>query len=317
MDIHELVCLVKKLAIELARTPTQEEFEDSGISKRKIDKFGYNKILKKAGLDQNKQTTPQEIEVRPPRVLFIDIETSAIKAYTYGLFDQNIGTEQIIEDWYLYSIAAKYLGSNEIIYLDQRNEKKISNDKKLTIFIHDLFVNSDVLIAHNLKKFDLKKINTRFIKHDLPPVNHHILIDTLQIARKFFSITSNKLAYLAKFLDCPVEKYDHSKFPGFTLWLEMEKKNQEAFKECEIYNKRDVDVLEWIYHKLVKYDPSIKFNSFEQKAVCTCGSIKFYKDGLRYGNNWVKQIYRCNGCGKSYTGKENLISKEIRKTIQF
>jgi hypothetical protein len=179
--------------------------------------------------------------------------------------------------------------------------------------IHHLLSEADIVVGHNSAKFDHKKLNTRFIKHGLPPLNHYQVIDTLKIARKHFSFTSNKLAELAKFLDCGIRKSSHGKFPGFSMWDECLKGNHEAFIEMESYNKTDVDVLIAVYNKLAPWEPSINFQAYYQKTTCQCGNQKFFKDGFRRTKQGAFQIFRCAICSKTFTAKENLIDKDLRK----
>lgn len=314
MEMHELVVLLKNLARDLDKTPTLREFVNSGISKRQIQKHKYSEIVKAAGLEANKhsQTTdPLEPVIRPPRVLFFDIETAPITGYTWGTYEQSV--IKILKDWFVLSYAAKFKDDDRFFYLDQRFATPIDDDYQLLCGIHHLISECDYLVGHNSQRFDTRKLNARFIKHGLPPLNHYQQIDTLKIARKHFAFTSNKLADLAKFLDCDIQKSTHAKYPGFSMWDECMKGNQESFEEMESYNKTDVDVLIAVFNKLAPWEPTINFQSFYQKQVCQCGSEKFHKDGFRFTRQGKFQIFRCSSCSKTFTAKENLIDKDMRK----
>jgi DNA polymerase elongation subunit (family B) len=318
VTFHDLVVKLKELARELERTPTQLEFLNAGVSKRQIAKYKYSKIVEAAGLEQNKhsQTTdPIQPVIRPPKILFFDIETAPITSYVWGLFDQNIGLNQVIEDWFVLSFAARYQGETEYHYFDQRSVMPVQNDEDLLKSIHEVLSGADVLIGHNSVKFDFRKLNARFIKYGLQPLNHFIHIDTLKIARKHFSFTSNKLSYLAEYLKCEIKKSEHKEFDGMSLWTECLKNNQRAFEVMEQYNKTDVDVLEIVYNKLAPWEPSINFQAFYFGTICSCGHTKFFKDGFRYTRQGKFQVFRCHNCSKTFTAKENLIDKDLRKTF--
>ena len=304
---------LKELANELGKTPTLVEFTSSGVSRRQIDKYKYSKIVDAAGLQANKHsqtTSPVEITIRPPRILFFDIETAPIMGYSWGIYEQNI--LKVIDDWFVLSFAGKFSDEEEYRYFDQRDENPIQNDRKLIEECHKILMDADILVSHNGDKFDIKKLNARFIKYDLPPVNHYKSIDTLKIARRFFSFTSNKLSDLANYLGCENKKSTHSKFPGFSMWDECLKGNKDAFSEMCDYNKKDVGVLIDVYNKLAKWDSSISFCSYVQTQVCICGSKEFRKDGIKFSKSGSFQIYRCRNCSKTFVSKENLIQKEIR-----
>lgn len=314
MDAHLLVSKLKELAREKERTPTLLEFVASGVSKRQIQKHKYSELCKMAGLEVNKHaaiTEPIEIEVRPPKILFFDIETAPITGYTWGTYEQSV--IKVIKDWFVLSYAARFDGDERFFYLDQRYANPIEDDFQLLCGIHHLLSEADMVVGHNSARFDHRKLNARFIKHGLAPLHHYQIVDTLKIARKHFAFTSNKLADLAVFLGCDLQKSAHAKFPGFTMWDEMLKGNLESFIECEEYNKRDVDVLIQVFKKLAPWEPSLNLQSFYQKPTCICGSQKFYKNGHKYSKQGKFQIYSCAQCAKSFIGKENLIDKDLRK----
>jgi uncharacterized protein YprB with RNaseH-like and TPR domain len=316
MDLHALVAKLKDLAREKGKTPTLREFVASGVSKRVINKYRYSELCKMAGLEVNKHadtTEPVDVVVRPPRILFFDIETAPITGYTWGTYDQNV--IKVLKDWFVLSYAAKYRDDERYFYMDQRFAKPIEDDFQLLCGIHHLISESDILVSHNGDRFDRRKLNARFIKHGLAPLNHYQSIDTLKIARKHFAFTSNKLADLAKFLDCEIEKSSHAKYPGFSMWDECMKGNHEAFAEMESYNKTDVDVLIQVFNKLAPWEPTINIQSFYQRQKCICGGESFHKDGFRFTRQGRFQVFRCkaHGCGKTFTAKENLIDKDMRK----
>jgi uncharacterized protein YprB with RNaseH-like and TPR domain len=316
MDAHSLVSKLKELANELGKTPSQREFISSGVSMRQIRKHfdSYNGLVNAAGLEVNASPHTAEVFrqiVRPPKILFFDIETAPITGYTWGTYEQSV--IKILRDWFVLSYAAKFGGDDRYFYLDQRFSSPIEDDLQLVCGIHHLLSESDIVVGHNSARFDHKKLNARFIKYDLPPLNHYKVIDTLKIARKHFAFTSNKLADLAKFLNCDIQKSTHAKFPGFSMWDECMKGNKEAFEEMESYNKTDVDVLIAVFNKLAKWEPSISVQQFHQERVCICGSKEFYKEGFHYLKQSVRQRYRCRQCQKVFTAKENLIDKDVRK----
>jgi hypothetical protein len=143
--LHDMVSALKKLAKSLDKTPTVVEFmKETGISNRSIyDNGSYEDLCVKAGLQLHKE--PLAVEARPPKILFIDIETAPIKAYAYGIWDQNISAQQIIKDWFMISWAARWLGEEEVMYADSRKRKDVSNDKAICKKIHKLLCEADII----------------------------------------------------------------------------------------------------------------------------------------------------------------------------
>jgi len=59
---------------------------------------------------------------------------------------------------------------------------------------------AEIIAGHNIAGFDLKKINTVFLKHGLPALEKKQTIDTLKLARSCLSLESNKLDYVSQWL---------------------------------------------------------------------------------------------------------------------
>lgn len=192
-----------------------------------------------------------------PKVLYVDIETKPIKAWIWGTFNQNIPLNMIIEDWSVLSWSAKWADSpeSEVMYSDNRNKKgdKLMNDKDLLKPLWKLLDEADIVIGQNSDRFDLPKLNARFIEHGMDCPSEFQQIDTYKMATSKFGFTSNKLEYMTKKLNKKYKKQDHRNFSGFALWDECIKGNMKAWKEMEIYNKYDVLSLEELFLRLSKF----------------------------------------------------------------
>lgn len=256
--------------------------------------------------------------MKRPKVLLFDIETAPIIGYVWGLYDQNIGLNQIKSDWHVLSWSAKWLGEKEIMYADQRNARRIEDDSRILKQIWKLLDDADVVITQNGIKFDVKKLNARFIKHGFQPTSSFKHIDTLKLAKKHFGFTSNKLEYLSNTLNTKTKKMTTRKFDGFSLWRECLAKNMKAWAEMEKYNKADVLALEQVYKKLIPWDSSINFNLYsdEPTQTCKCGSTSFLKRGFHYTASGKFQRLRCNKCGAETRENKNLFSKEKRESLK-
>lgn len=311
---HDMVAKLKELFHELGKTPTLIQFKEY-FSRRQIDKFGYNNLVKKAGLEPNMTHTPSpEIVIHSwkAKILFLDIETSAMLVRSYGLFNQNIPIQNIVEDWSLLSYAAQFNDDETIHYLDQRYASHYTDDRQLVEGIHALIEQADIICAHNLK-FDWGKLNAKFIKYELKPL-HPNQICTLKMARRLAKFSSNKLEYIANYLGV-TPKESHGKFPGGKLWEECLKGNIEAWNECEVYNKGDIITLQEIFWKLAKYDERINFSVYEHQNVCTCGSRDFVRDGYKVTSGGKKQRFRCGSCGKVFNARVEELSVNIRSSL--
>lgn len=244
-----------------------------------------------------------------PKILLLDIETAPLLAYVWRLWAiDSIGANQIKSDWYILSWSAKWLGKDKVFYADQRNAKDIENDAPILEKLWTLMDEADIIVGHNLDKFDIKKLNTRFLMGGLQPPSGYLTHDTLKMAKKKFAFTSNRLSYLTDKLCKTFKKDSHAKYSGFELWSECIKGNKSAWKEMEKYNKMDVLSLEELYHILLPWDSTINFTVFNGE--CSCGSTEFVSNGLKYKKAGVYRRLRCKHCGKEYHEKQNLMDKD-------
>lgn len=253
-----------------------------------------------------------------PKMLFIDIETAPMLGFIWDLFDQNIALNQIKSDWHLLSFCAKWADNKELIYADQSKSKNIEDDRKLLEQIWKLLDEADIVVGQNIKRFDRKKINARFLMHGMKPPSSYRLIDTLTIMKSNFALTSNKLEYATDKLNKKYKKLKHAKFPGFSLWSQCLKGNKEAWAEMERYNKYDVLALEELYYILAPWDKTINFDVYndEVEHVCSCGHKEFKNKGYAYTSSGKFKRYLCTACGKESRGKLNLLSKEKRHSLR-
>jgi uncharacterized protein YprB with RNaseH-like and TPR domain len=256
-----------------------------------------------------------------PRVLVFDIETAPILAHVWDIWDQNVGLNQIQKDWHVLSWSAKWLGNSKIMYADQRKAKDVSDDTKLLEGIWDLLDEADIVITQNGIKFDVKKLNARFIIQGVRkghPPSSFKHIDTARIAWSRFGFTSNKLEYLTDKLCKKYKKLKHTKFPGHELWVQCLAGNKAAWVEMEKYNKHDVLALEELYHKMIPWAPNaINFNLYhdDTKNTCKCGGTKFKKNGYKYTTAGKYQRYKCAKCGTESRSAKNLFSKEKKAAL--
>lgn len=83
------------------------------------------------------------------------------------------------------------------------------------------------------------------------------VIDTLEIAKKEFAFTSNKLLHLTRLLCKKNQKSDHGKFAGHSLWKEFVKGNPEAIAEMREYNQIDAVSLQELYEILAPWSSTL------------------------------------------------------------
>lgn len=254
-----------------------------------------------------------EVVKEGPRILVYDIETAPMLAHVWRMWDNNVGLNQIQEDWYILSFAAKWLGEEEIFYYDQRDAVDQTDDTYILSKLWSLLNEADIIIGQNVRKFDTKKVNARFIMNGFPKPSTYRQIDTMVIAKEQLGMTSNKLEYLAEKL-CPEHvKSKHSKFPGHTMWVECMKGNREAWEEMESYNRDDIIATEGVYNVLSSWDS--KLPNFDVYVDGILDMSDWVEDGYHYTNLAKYKRYRNIHTGVQRRSRVNELSKEKRQQL--
>lgn len=254
------------------------------------------------------------------KILLLDIEIAPIIAHVWQLYDVNVGLNQIQHDWFILSWSAKWLDSKKVFYRDLRGKVKNRKDKPILTELWNLLDKADLVIHQNGKKFDIPKINARFlinrIKGGKPPSPFR-QIDLRDINKKNFGFTSNKLEYVTNALNKKYKKLKHNKFAGHELWVECLKDNITAWREMKKYNTYDILSLEESYKIVRNWDNSINFSVFSNNlaSTCSCGSSRYRKRGFRFTNTGKFQSFECLECGKHFQSKGNLLGNEKRRLM--
>ena|ERR1700677_364847 len=247
-----------------------------------------------------------------PNILTIDIETSPIIARVWGLWDNNVALNQIVEDWKIISFAAKWLDDPKVVQMDTEKH----TEKVLVKALRALLDTADIVIGQNSKKFDIKKINAKIHEYGLKPPSSFQQIDIMQLAKKNFAFTSNKLEYVTKKFNKKYTKQTHGKFPGQELWNECLAGNKAAWKEMRKYNIYDVLATEERYKGIAPWGTGINFNAYygDEDAVCSCGCKEFQKNGYAYTANGKYQRYYCKDCWAELRSRQNLNKNKLTPT---
>lgn len=252
---------------------------------------------------------------RHPKIFIFDIETLFLKVRTWSLYPKYIDYKQIIQDKCILSWSGKWLYSSEVMGdVLTPQEATDRNDKRILEGIWKLMDESDVILAHNGARFDVKELNSRFLLHSLPPPSPYQVIDTLLVLKKHFRYTSNRLDYIGKFL------VDDQKIPtNFELWERCDKGEQEALKEMLEYNKQDVNLLEEVYLMVLPYiksHPNIALYSETNEECCpTCGSFNLKECGYYTTPAGRYESLRCEKCKSLSRRRKSTLDKKQRDNL--
>jgi DNA polymerase elongation subunit (family B)/predicted RNA-binding Zn-ribbon protein involved in translation (DUF1610 family) len=233
------------------------------------------------------------------KILLLDIETAPNTAHVWGLWQQNVGLNQLMESSYVLCWAAKWLGKDETLF----NSVEIDTYDMLAQ-IHGMLDEADVVVHYNGTKFDIPTLNKEFILNDLSPPSPYYQVDLLRVARNQFKFASNKLAYVAEALGL-TPKVKHI---GHELWIRCMSGDPEAWAMMKQYNMGDVITLEEVYYKFlpwIKHHPNRAMYS-DDKLICpNCGGKHYHSRGTMATRAGIYKRYSCQDCGTWFRGNKN------------
>lgn len=289
--------------------------KEEGYSSRHIGKvLGKGKSTINDLVKRTKKTaTTTEKENNGPKILFFDIETAPLKAHLWSMWQQGVGLNQIEADWFMLSFCCKWAHSDEVFYYDQRDAENIEDDYDLVLKLWHFLNEADVVVGQNSKRFDTKKANARFILNGLPKPSTYRQVDTMEIAKRNFGFTSNRLEYMTDKLCTDYKKSKHKKFHGHELWSECLKGNLEAWLEMEDYNRLDVLSLEELYNVLSSWDNTLP--NYDVYVDDILDMSEWEKDGFHYTNLGKYQKYRNKVTGQQKRSRVNLLPKEKKDSL--
>lgn len=275
------------------------DYKISEAASRLSDLIGHNVSPEVLRYWVKNLDRPEPVQ-KEPKILIFDIETSPLTVYTWGLWNQNISLGQILEDWYVICWSAKWLNEDKILNaLGERFE-----EADVISELWEMLDQADIVVAHNAKKFDVKKMNAKFIEYDLGQPSYYKVVDTLQIAKGNFAFTSNKLDYITKLLD-GIGKHK----TDFSLWKGCMDGDQDKMNEMQAYCDQDVRELESIYLQLRSWDSSHPsfgmYNDLDEAQCNVCGCTDLEEVSVYTTGTSRFPVYQCQDCGHQQRGRKS------------
>lgn len=255
-----------------------------------------------------------ETSRRIPKVLLLDIETAPMEVCVWGLYKQYIPHKNVLADWFILSWAAKWLYGDKVMSaVVKSSEAVLKDDLRVLVEVWKLLDDADIVIGHNVDKFDIRKLNTRFLHHGMTPPSPYQTIDTMRVAMKNFAMTSFSQDWITKWLHLP-EKLK----TDFELWLRCMKGDSEALQQMVTYNRGDVIGLEEVYYTLrpwIKSHPNMGLYVNANEPVCpNCGGSSLDWQGYYYTPAGKYRAFRCE-CGAIGRSRFAALNAEQRQKL--
>lgn len=230
------------------------------------------------------------------KILLLDIETAPHRVYAWGLWDQRIAINQIVEPGYTLCFAAKWLGSRDLMFDSVHQSKPAAMFKRA----HALLDEADAVCHYNGRKFDIPTLQGEFVRRKMKPPSPFKHIDLLTTCRGQFRFASNKLDYVSQLLGLG-QKTQHK---GMPLWHACMQGDEAAWRIMERYNRQDVRLLEKLHNELlpwIKNYPNRSVHSGDE--VCpSCGGKHYQQRGTSITAGCVYPRLQCQSCGRWFRG---------------
>ena len=217
----------------------------------------------------------------------------------WGLWNQNVAINQIVEPGYTLCWAAKWHGKRGIMF-DSVHE---STPRQMIKKVHGLLDEADVVCHYNGTKFDIPMLNGEFLLQGFDPPSRFKELDLLKTTRGRFRFPSNKLDYVVQQLGLGTK----TKHMGMEMWKDCMDGCPKAWAVMKRYNIQDVRLLEKYYLKLlpwIKNHPNWGVYLDEKRPTCrNCGSKKVIMKGTETTDTMIYKRYKCNNCGAPLRGR--------------
>lgn len=247
-----------------------------------------------------------------PRILVIDIETSPHLVYTWGLYNQNIGINQIVEPTRMLSFAASWHGKKRVEFHGEFNfsTEKLDNHLPMVLRAHQLLDEADIVVHYNGRTFDIPHLQREFMQAELPPPSPFKQVDLYQQAKRA-RWASNKLQHVSTELGLE-GKVEHS---GFDLWRQVLAGDPKAWRLFRKYNRGDVTLTDDLYDRMLPYlhgHPHVGLYTDLEDCCSRCGGTDLERRGVAYTPLGAYQQYRCHNCGAWSRSKERIATVDLR-----
>lgn len=241
-----------------------------------------------------------------------DIETSPNLVYTWGLWDQNVGINQIVETQDILCFAATKIGSNRI-----ESHAAWDGYGDMVSRLHAIMDEADYLVGYNHINYDNKHVRAAFVRNGLTPPSPSRNIDLMRVVKKNFKFQSNKLAHVCEQLGLSL-KTDPG---GFNTWRQIlaggEAERAAAQRRMVRYCRNDTKITAELYEKLLPWIDGLNVPMFsdDDAVVCTrCGHDTVHSRGYAYTTTYRYRRYQCVKCEGWMRAKncEPLVNAELR-----
>jgi hypothetical protein len=284
----------------------------------------FRKIIRRIAIPMGdleaKKPGPVDNEAK---ILIFDIETAPMLNWNWSRWKDFVPSAMVEQEGFILTWSAKWLNDTKIYndWIGRYRTPSIQfytqeDEREVVMSAHKMIDEADVIIGHNIDKFDVKKFNTSCVALGLKPPSPYRTIDTLKVAKKHFKFSSNRLDDLGEFLGCG-RKVETG---GFRLWRQCMEGDLNAFDKMVKYCDGDILLNEEVYHRLLPFisnHPNVAIFGEHDGKVCTrCGSDDLHWTGDQMATKVaLYNKFYCGNCFGWGADRANSLPKSERQNI--
>jgi hypothetical protein len=249
-----------------------------------------------------------------PKIVSFDIETMPNLVWSWDVYaSKGWNAIDTVKEWHPFSIGYKFLGKKtQYISLDQYKGWKplVEHRKDGAVLIRQANVkpmlediwdvlNGCMAIGWNSKAFDIKMLNTWFLKSGMPIPKIDWHVDVMSEKKKLTRGSPRSL-------DGTGEEWGtgrKTKHQGWPLWYGCMLNDKKALRLMHKYCVQDVDLTERNYMFLrpnIKNHPpmNVLLGNYDKCATCGVGDVKLNGNDHKSFKTGKKTLYGyCMDCG--------------------
>lgn len=242
------------------------------------------------------------------KILMYDLETAPTLAYTFSLWQANIGHNQIVEPPRIICFSAQWYGSKKVIFKSEFHDGR----KAMLEELHALFDEADVIVGYNNSGFDNSWSTGEFLADGMKPPSPYKSVDLFRTIKQVSRFPSKKLDYVAmRLLD--ERKVEHQ---GFSLWRGCMDGDAKSWAKMKQYAIQDTKLLAPLYDVLkpwIKNHPVAPLHDKIEGLACpVCSGTNTQRRGVAVTSAGVFPRYQCQDDGKWFRGSKRESTTEAR-----
>lgn len=234
------------------------------------------------------------------KILYFDIETRAEvqERWTYWSDGPPL---RVLRDWEILSMSWKW-GKRGKVQSIARIDYKNFSELELAKDAKAILDEADMWCAHNGAKFDIRKLNAKFVQYRLGPFSPMPGIDTKKEFAKHAAFSSNKLAEICRVLGIGGKL----RTGGYDLWadcsdyLDGKLSKKEGLKQWDKmirYCNQDVRLLPHAHDWIRPFITNHPRMSDKPDSCANCGSTRLRSHGWHTTKTSAYRRFKCQDCG--------------------